>query len=906
MKRISILMALCTGMLTPALAQQTMYIYQKNGTTAVEFSQAGDMMYDKTARTLTIAGTTYSVSNIDSISFRDPIEAKNVLVTYNGSAASVVIPTSLQSKIKASISGANVAITSTQVDGEEVTYELTGTSGNGSFTFDGSYKCTLLLNGLNLTSTTGAALDIESGKRTELQLADGTTNTLVDAAGGSQKAALYCKGHLELSGGGSLTLTGNTKHALSTKEYCLIKKSVGALTVLSAQSDGIHAGQYFRMNGGIVVINNVGGDAIQAEVTDDPTDENNGQLFVRGGSITTTLTAEDSKGLKADGLITISGGTIEIQANGNGSRGIQTDGSMCIDETEGTTAITIAANGGKCTQSEDADDPHKCMGIKVDGDLTIDAGTITVTNTGKKSKGIKVGGTYTHNGGTVTASIDGDAASTALQTANFNIREGAELHVLCSSSDSEGLLVENSGTIDGGEMTFSVTSTESKAVKASQNLVINGGKMTFTVSGNASKGISAETLSVNGGAIGMTLSGAPIVTNYDPSYCSGIKSTTYTQTDGTITMTHTGTAGKGISIDGVGTFAGGTVTITTSGAAGTYKSSASASDSYAASCIKGDGNLYLNAGTFTLKSTGTGGKCIKGLQQVTLGDDTNRLALSATTTGSKYGGNSSGFRAGWGGGGGGWNPGGNSGGGTTSSVSASAKAIKAQGTLTVNSGTINVSTSTDGAEGMESKTSITVNGGDIYIKAYDDCINSSGTIVFNGGRTYCWGTGNDAIDSNSSASGAITINGGIVLALSAKGSPEEGIDCDNAAVKVNGGYLFTMGSAQSSTPSVPTTSTATQPTALLKSLSLTSGQYLTVSDKSGTNIFTFKLPFTLSGCYSLLTAPSFTKGSTYYVKTGTTAPTDATSEWNGFYLGSTCAGTTTKKTISFSANYVAL
>jgi hypothetical protein len=55
-----------------------------------------------------------------------------------------------------------------------------------------------------------------------------------------------------------------------------------------------------------------------------------------------------------------------------------------------------------------------------------------------------------------------------------------------------------------------------------------------------------------------------------------------------------------------------------------------------------------------------------------------------------------------------------------------------------------------------------------------------------------------------------------------------------------------------------------------------------------------------------LTAPSFTKGSTYYVKTGTTAPTDATSEWNGFYLGSTCAGTTTKKTISFSANYVAL
>jgi hypothetical protein len=442
--------------------------------------------------------------------------------------------------------------------------------------------------------------------------------------------------------------------------------------------------------------------------------------------------------------------------------------------------------------------------------------------------------------------------------------------------------------------------------------------MTFTVKGDASKGISAETLAVNGGTIGMTLSGAPIVTDYDPSYCSGIKATTYTQKGGTITMTHSGTAGKGISIDGVGTFTGGDVTITTSGAAGSYKTSASTSDTYSACCIKGDDNLYLSAGNFTLKSTGTGGKCVKALKQLSLGDATNLLALDATTTGSRYG-SSSNTRAGWGGmGGGGWNnpggnnnnPGGNNnnpgGGSTTSSSSASAKAIKAQGTITINGGSMKISTSTDGAEGIESKTSITVNDGDIYIKAYDDCINSSGAIVFNGGRTYCWGTGNDAIDSNSSASGAVTINGGAVFALSAAGSPEEGLDCDNAAVKVTGGYLFTMGSAQSSTPSVPTSSTATQPTALLKSLSLTSGQYLTVSDSQGSNIFTFKIPFTMSGCYSVLTTPSFVKGSTYYVKTGTTAPTDATSEWNGFYLGSSCAGTTAKKTISFSSNYIAL
>jgi hypothetical protein len=240
-----------------------------------------------------------------------------------------------------------------------------------------------------------------------MHLSEGTENTLEDAPNGTQKAAFYCKGHLEISGSGSLTLTGNTRHALSTKEYLLLKKSTGRLTILSAESDGIHAGQYFRMNGGTVIINKVGSDAIQAEATDDPTDEYNGQLFVRDGSITAVLDQQDSKGLKADSLITVTGGKIDIQANGNGSRGIQTSGNMWIGEGEnGAPEITIAAAGAKCTVPEDADDPHKCMGIKVEGNLTIDAGKVVVTNTGKKSKAIRVYGTYTKNGGQVVGAVD--------------------------------------------------------------------------------------------------------------------------------------------------------------------------------------------------------------------------------------------------------------------------------------------------------------------------------------------------------------------------------------------------------------------------------------------------------------------------------------------------------------------
>jgi hypothetical protein len=329
---------------------------------------------------------------------------RTVYVQFDGNAATVIVPTGVKG-VTYTVDGANVTLTSTN-ESKEICYRLSGT-GNGSLTYYGTYKCTFLLDGLNLTSTTGAALDIECGKRVAMQLMEDTENRLEDAADGTQKAALYCKGHLELSGSGSLTVTGNTRHALATKEYLLLKKSVGTLTIPSAVSDGIHAGQYFRMNGGEVIINNVGSDAIQAEATDDLTDEYNGQLFVRDGTITVVLDNQDSKGLKADSLITLTGGTINIEANGNGSRGIQTSGSMWVASGEnGEPNLYIRAAGARCTVAEDADDPHRCMGIKVEGNLTVDAGSVVVSNTGRKSKAIRVYGTYTKNGGNVVGVVD--------------------------------------------------------------------------------------------------------------------------------------------------------------------------------------------------------------------------------------------------------------------------------------------------------------------------------------------------------------------------------------------------------------------------------------------------------------------------------------------------------------------
>ena len=350
---------------------------------------------------------------IDSITFRQPVMEKAVKITFQEDKASVVIPSFIEGVTCSSGTSSDVVLTSTNLT-DEIIYRVSGSSSAGSLTINGNYKLTVALDGVSLTSAKGAPLNIQCGKRIAVVMADGSVNNFTDAAGGTNKACVYTKGHFEFSGAGTLNVTGNANHAIASKEYCQIKRSVKAVNILKAANDAIHCGQYFQMNGGEVnITSTTTNDAIQAEYELDDNDaiiqdpENTGGIVIKGGSVNIQLAnAEDAKGLKAEGNIDITGGTFIIDAVSNGTRGMQTDANMTISEADAPTTITVNAKATKCTVAEDAADPHNCMGIKVDGNLTVNAGTVTVYNTGKKAKGIKVGGTYTLNGGTVNAVVD--------------------------------------------------------------------------------------------------------------------------------------------------------------------------------------------------------------------------------------------------------------------------------------------------------------------------------------------------------------------------------------------------------------------------------------------------------------------------------------------------------------------
>ena len=354
-------------------------------TSEIQFSEDGT--------TFSVADSTYDCAAIDSITV-----VHTVTVTFDGDTAYVDLGHA--ANVTDTIKGAHVNIVSTNTK-SELEFVLQGESTHGSLTYDGPLKCKFYLNGLNLTSDEGAAINIQCGKRIDLILKEGTENVLVDAPNGEQKGALYCKGHLEVSGGGSLTVSGNSRHAIATKEYMQIKKSTGSITVNKAVSDAMHIGQYFLMEGGTLNIGGQGGEGIQVEtltiITEDndtipnPEKEDNGLMFIRGGQLNITAGAPTSKAIKAPTDLTISGGTFEIAASGPGTKGISVSGNMLVNQDDNTTVITVRATGGSY-EDESGDDSY-CYGLKIKGNLTVTAGRLQVSNRGYGSKGGKVGGT---------------------------------------------------------------------------------------------------------------------------------------------------------------------------------------------------------------------------------------------------------------------------------------------------------------------------------------------------------------------------------------------------------------------------------------------------------------------------------------------------------------------------------
>ena len=404
MKQYLLFIAMVGTALTSAA--QTLRVAQGNVTTVFDATTLGESPFTAGGKTLTLGGKAYDVSTIDRMTVtNDAVAVASVGVIYNGATAQVELSGDLAPYLTVSVEGANVSITADAALQEEVTYTLSGASTSGSFTMEGDYKATVTLNGVSLTSNLVSmpALNILNGKR--IKVVVNGTNNFADCAGGTHKGAFFINGHPEFEGSGIVNITGNSKHAYVSDEYSQFKDEfTGTINVLGAVSDAYHIDQYLLLQGGTFTMKNVGGDGFDISLTNDATDEFNGEVFIEGGKIILDVVTPDTKGIKSEGQMTISGGTISGNVSGNGTKGISVGGDLTIKGVANNPLIDLKVTG--TTHAAGTVDESKCRGIKGKGNFLFDGGTIKISATGVKSKAISRDGTYTYKSGSLNCAVD--------------------------------------------------------------------------------------------------------------------------------------------------------------------------------------------------------------------------------------------------------------------------------------------------------------------------------------------------------------------------------------------------------------------------------------------------------------------------------------------------------------------
>ncbi|MFV0366774.1 MAG: carbohydrate-binding domain-containing protein [Mangrovibacterium sp.] len=388
----------------------------------------------------------------------------------------------------------HVSITSTIAD-TELVYVLSGTTANGSVKIYGEYKFNLVLNGVGITNPTGAAINIQCGKKisvyveneTNNRLVDGTEYTLIDDE--DMKGTLFSEGQLNFYGEGSLEVRGKYKHAICSDDY--IRIHTGNINVIEAASDAFHSKDYTRIDGGTITTYSIG----EAFDTD-------GYVLVEGGTLTLRTSGMKGHGMKAVEYITVdSTGELNIITTGTASKCLSSDGDLTI--SKGT--LNLKTTGGGYFDSEEMD-VSSSASIKCDGNMEIDGGTIIINSTGAGGKGISVDGALTINDGTLTVTTTGgkyvysssyDTAAKAMKSDGNLTVNGGTITLSTSGSEAEGLESKDTVTITGGNLDIQ---TNDDAINATNHIQIDGGTIYCCATNN--DGIDSNgTITVTGGTV---------------------------------------------------------------------------------------------------------------------------------------------------------------------------------------------------------------------------------------------------------------------------------------------------------------------------------------------------------------------------------------------------------------------
>ena len=498
---------------------------------------------DKITATVTIvqAGETDAINSDDTEQSEDNVGTvsfdRTISIVFSSSGSATV---SGDDNGVVSVSGNDVTVKNANYD-EKVIYELSGTTSDGFFKLYSSNKQAIVLNGVSITNKNGAAINVQSNKRTFIvvngsnKLADGSSysDTPSDE---DEKAVLFGEGQLIFSGSGSLTVTATGKAGITSDDYVRFMSSP-TVTVNSTSGHGVRGKDAITVSNGTI--------AITASAAGKKGMSSDGTVTFDGGKTTITVSGgvdtsdssdlSGSAGIKSDGIFTMNDGTLTITNSGQGGKGISGDVQGYFNG--GTVSVTVSgANYGSSGGNQGGNVPGQragsssdnsvaAKGIKFDGNLVITGGSISAV--AKSHEAIESKGTIEISGGYIYANSSDDAINAASHL-----------------------------TISGGYVC--AYSTGNDGIDSNGNMYIKGGVIYAVSAGGAEVALDANTeggykLYVSGGvlfALGGLESGAQLTQNCYSSSWS--KNTWYAMTVGSDTYAFKTPAsgGSGLVVSG--------------------------------------------------------------------------------------------------------------------------------------------------------------------------------------------------------------------------------------------------------------------------------------------------------------------------------------------------------------------
>lgn len=331
--------------------------------------------------------------------------------------------------------GSTSTDTSVRIDGQNVTitqagtYQIAGTLGDGALIVESgeNAKITLVLGGVSIKNTTGAAIQIGTADDVTIELAEGTTNVLqsgeeVDIATATEGeeasgGALQSKVDLKIKGKGSLTVLGYLNNGIHCTKDLKIKNGNISVTALG---HGIKGKNSVTVSGGTVTVTS-GKDGITSDETEN---EEKGFVTIEDGEIIITSAGD---GVSAETTLTVTGGVISIISGGGSANAQQKTDNM--------------RDWWDFDNSASDDNSASCKGLKAGKALVISGGSITID---AQDDALHTDGDMTISGGECILSTGDDGAHAAL---SLTVLDG-KITVLTSYEGLEA----NQITLAGGEL----------------------------------------------------------------------------------------------------------------------------------------------------------------------------------------------------------------------------------------------------------------------------------------------------------------------------------------------------------------------------------------------------------------------------------------------------------------------